>query len=322
VAALRSQFENVLGGSVQIVDNYEWLGNLSLLDFLRDAGKYFRVGVMMAKDSVKQRLQSEEGISFTEFSYQALQGYDFYHLFKQKGVELQLGGSDQWGNLTAGLDLIRKIEGKSAYALTWPLLTRSDGKKFGKSEGGAVWLDEKKFSPYQFYQYLIGIPDADVIKMLKMLTFMPLEEIAELEKSMALSSYAPNTAQKKLAEELTKLIHGEEGLKRALMATQGAAPGAQTELSVEVLTEISKEIPHVSLPGSSIEGVRLVDLFVQLGLSSSKSEAQRLIQSGGAYLNNQKLEDPHRKATSSDLIGGRFILLSAGKKKKGLIEQV
>jgi len=319
VEALRGQFEKVLG-TAKIVDNYEWLGKLSLLDFLRDAGKHFRVGTMLSKESVKARLQSEDGISFTEFSYQILQGYDFYHLFKHQGVELQLGGSDQWGNITAGLELIRKVEGKSAYCLTFPLLTRSDGKKFGKSEGGAVWLDEKKFSPYQFYQYLIGIPDADVIKMLKMLTFMPLEEIAELEKSMSSPSYSPNTAQKKLAEELTRLIHGEEGLKRALAATQAAAPGAETELSIEVLREVAKEIPHVSLSNDEIIGAKIVDLFVQLGLASSKSEAYRLIQSGGAYLNNQKLEDPHRKASATDLIGGRYLLLAAGKKKKGLVE--
>lgn len=319
VAALRKQFERVL--KAQILDNYEWLGPYSFLNFLRDVGKHFRVGVMLAKESVKARLQSEEGISFTEFSYQILQAYDFYHLCKTQNVELQLGGSDQWGNITAGLELIRKLEGKSAFGLTFPLLTRSDGKKFGKSEGGAVWLDGEKFSPYQFYQYLIAIPDADVIKMLKMLTFVDLAEIDALEKSMSRSDYIPNTAQKKLAEELTKLVHGEEGLARALTATKGAAPGAETELSVEVLQEIAKEIPHVTLVRSSLDaGLKIVDLFVQLGLASSKSEAHRLIQSGGAYLNNQKIEDPHGKVSSSDLIGSRFLLLAAGKKKKGLIE--
>jgi tyrosyl-tRNA synthetase len=319
VSSLRKQFEKALS-SVTIVDNYKWLAGMTFLEFLRDVGKHFRVSVMLGKESVKARLQSEEGISYTEFSYQILQGYDFHHLFNHYGVELQVGGSDQWGNITAGLELIRKLDGKSAFGMTFPLLTRSDGKKFGKTEGGAVWLDEKKFSPYQFYQYLIGIPDADVIKMLKMLTFVPLEEIDAMEKSMRSASYVPNTAQKKLAEELTLLIHGEEGLKRALATTQGAAPGAETELSVEVLMEIAREIPHAKVSKESLSGLKIVDLFVQLGLAPSKSEAHRLIQSGGAYLNNQKLEDPHSKVDLSLLIGGRFLLLAAGKKKKGLIE--
>ena len=319
VASLRKQFEKALS-SVTIVDNYKWLGSMTFLDFLRDVGKHFRVSVMLGKESVKARLQSEEGISYTEFSYQILQGYDFHYLFNHYGVELQVGGSDQWGNITAGLELIRKIDGKSAFGMTFPLLTRSDGKKFGKTEGGAVWLDEKKFSPYQFYQYLIGIPDADVVKMLKMLTFMPLEEIDAMEKSMRSASYVPNTAQKKLAEELTLLIHGEEGLKRALATTQGAAPGAETELSVEVLMEIAREIPHAKVSKESLFGLKVVDLFVQLGLAPSKSEASRLIQSGGAYLNNRKIEDPHFKVDPSLLIGGKFLLLAAGKKKKGLIE--
>ncbi len=325
VAALRRQFEKVLDfrpgpAAAKIVDNYDWLGKLSLLDFLRDVGKHFRVNVMLTKEMVKARLESEEGISYTEFSYQMLQAYDFYHLHKQQNVELQIGGSDQWGNIVSGLDLIRKLEGKTAYGLTNPLLTRSDGKKFGKSEGGAVWLDPEKFSPYQFYQYLIGIPDADVIKMLKMLTFLDLEEIHKIQKSMQESSYVPNTAQKRLAEELTRLMHGEEGLERALRATKGAAPGAETVLDVDVLKEISAEIPSIQLSRASIDGIKLVELFVQTGLSPSKSEAHRLIQSGGAYLNNKKIEDPQARLSNADLIGDRYVLLAAGKKKKGLIE--
>ncbi len=327
VSSLRKQFEKALDfnagpASARIIDNYEWLGKFTLLEFLRDVGKHFRVGTMLAKESVRARLQSEEGISFTEFSYQMLQAYDFFHLNKHFGVELQLGGSDQWGNITAGLDLVRKLESKTAFGLTFPLLTRSDGKKFGKSEGGAVWLDPEKFSPYQFYQYLIGIPDADVIKMLKMLTFLDLNEIAVLEKSMERSDYVPNTAQRKLADELTTLIHGPEGLERALKATKGAAPGAETVLDVEVLKELAAEIPHLPLSRNSVVGAKVVDLFVQAGLCPSKSEAHRLIQSGGAYLNNKKVEDPHARLAEGDLIGGVYVLLAAGKKKKGLIEVV
>ncbi|MBS3904282.1 MAG: tyrosine--tRNA ligase [Simkania sp.] len=325
VTSLRKQFERALDfsegpASAQMIDNYEWLGKFSFLDFLRDVGRHFRVGSMLAKESVRARIQSEEGISFTEFSYQMLQAYDFYHLCKHLDVELQLGGSDQWGNITAGLDLIRKLESKTAYGLTFPLLTRSDGKKFGKSEGGAVWLDPEKFSPYQFYQYLIGIPDADVIKMLKMLTFLDLSEIDALERSMQQSDYIPNTAQRKLAEELTRLIHGSTGLDRALKATKGAAPGAETALNIEVLREIAADIPHTSLPRASVTGAKLVDLFVQAGLTSSKGETHRLIQGGGGYLNNQKIEDPHQKVSEKDLIGDRFVLLAVGKKNKGLIE--
>ncbi len=325
VDALRKQFESLLevgkGLSVaKILDNYEWFGGFFLLDFLRDIGKHFRVGTMLAKESVKARIQSEEGISFTEFSYQIIQAYDFYHLNKHYGVELQLGGSDQWGNITAGLDLIRKLEGKSAFGLTFPLLTRSDGKKFGKSEGGAIWLDPEKFSPYQFYQYLIGIPDTDVIKLMKMITFMDLKEIEQIEQSMGKTDYIPNTAQKRLAEELTCLIHGKEGLERALKVTKGAAPGAETVLDIEVLKEIAAEIPTLRLSLSALEGTKLVDLFVQTGLTPSKGETSRLIQSGGAYLNNCKIEDAQARVSKTDLIGGRFLLLGVGKKKKGLIE--
>jgi tyrosyl-tRNA synthetase len=326
VLAIRRQFERFLDLSkesgAKIVDNYEWLGKFSFLDFLRDVGKHFRVGTMLAKESVKARIQSEEGISFTEFSYQIIQAYDFYYLSKHYDVELQLGGSDQWGNITAGLDLIRKLEGKPAFGLTFPLLTRSDGKKFGKSEGGAVWLDPKKFSPYQFYQYFIGIADIDVIKLLKMITFVELAEIEELEQAMKQPQYVPNTVQRRLAEELTRLIHGKEGLERALKVTKGAAPGSETALDVEVLEEIAVEIPTIQIELSTIETVKLIDLFVQTGLTSSKGEATRLIQSGGAYLNNRKIEDPQVKVSRDDLVGGRYLLLAVGKKKKGLIEAI
>lgn len=325
VEALRKQFQRAFSfdqgpSSARLIDNHDWLGKFTFLEFLRDVGKHFRVGAMLAKESVRARIESEEGISFTEFSYQILQAYDFYHLHKHFGVELQLGGSDQWGNITAGLDLIRKLDGRMAYGLTFPLLTRSDGKKFGKSEGGAVWLDPLKFSPYQLYQYLIAIPDTDVIKMLKMLTFVSLSEIADLEKSMAASTYVPNTAQKKLAEELTRLIHGETGVEKALRVTAMASPGFETELKAEILKEMLADLPHITRSKHAIIDAKVVDLFVEVGLTSSKAEAHRLIQGSGAYLNNQKIDDPHRKLSSLDIIEGAFILLAVGKKKKGIIE--
>ncbi len=325
IERLRGQFERVLDFKrkscpAKIIDNIEWLGPYTLLDFLRDVGRHFRVGTMIAKESVRVRLNSEEGISFTEFSYQVLQSYDFYHLYKYEGVVLQLGGSDQWGNITAGLDLIRKLEGKSAYALTFPLLTRSDGKKFGKTEGGAVWLDSQKMSPYEFYQYLIRIPDGDVIRMMKMLTFMDLIEIEEIDRQMQLPGYLPNTAQKRLAEEVTRLVHGEENLLRAQRATEGAMPGgASGVLDAEILEEIGRDLPNLELSREVVIGHKLTDLIVQSGLLLSKSEAVRMMQSGGIYLNNQKIDDPQYRISASDLIGDRYILIAAGKKKKAII---
>lgn len=325
VKALAKQFARVLdfqhpSCAAKIVDNFEWLGPYSYLNFLRDVGRHFRVNVMITKEMVKARLDSDEGISYTEFSYQLLQAYDFYHLFKHEKVELQLGGSDQWGNITSGLDLIRKLEGKPAFGITFPLLTRSDGKKFGKTEGGAVWLDEAKLSPYQFYQYLIRIPDADVTRMMKMLTFMDLAEIAEYEQAMKRPDYAPNSAQKRLAEEVTRLVHGEENLLRAQKATEGAAPGSDAVLDVTVLQQIAADLPNLELPLSSVVEIKVTDLIVQAGLLPSKGEAQRMMQGGGIYLNNQKVDDIQRRIASSDLIGGKYVLLAAGKKKKALIQ--
>jgi tyrosyl-tRNA synthetase len=327
IEKIRSNFQRVLDFSCQnsplFLNNDDWFSSINVIDFLRDVGKHFRLGVMLAKDSVKTRVQSEEGMSFTEFSYQMLQGYDFYHLFSNYNVSLQMGGSDQWGNITAGTDLIRKLTGKSAFGLTFPLLTRSDGKKFGKSEEGAIWLSEEKCSPYQFYQYLIKISDADVIKLLKMLTFIDLEEISVLEKSMSSSDYVPNTVQKRLASELTLMIHGQEGLDKALKVTEGAAPGSVgVSLDLDVLHEISKDMPNVSLKRDQVIGVKYTDVAALSGIVSSKSEATRLISGGGAYLNNLKLNDPSLKIQECDLIGNQFLLLGSGKKKKILVQIV
>jgi tyrosyl-tRNA synthetase len=319
ISALRIQFSQIAPG-IEIVDNYSWLANWSLVDFLRDIGKQFRVGNMLAKESVKARLHSEEGLSFTEFSYQILQGYDFFHLLTTRNVELQLGGSDQWGNITAGLDVIRKLGKRGAYGLTFPLLTRSDGKKFGKSEGNVIWLDSRKCNPYQFYQYLLKIPDEDVILMLRRLTFLPLEKIAALAQEMKGSAYTPHTAQRLLATELTRLIHGEEKLQHALSMTESVAPGGETVLTKERLEALSGEIPHLVLSIGEFVDTKVVELLVRLGLAESKGAAHRLIQNGGVYLNNEKLEDPYRKIQLADRIAHRFVLLSAGKKKKGIVE--
>lgn len=324
-ASIRKNFERVLDfdhptAKPLFLNNDEWLGSYKLIDFLRDAGKHFRLGTMLAKESVRARLESEEGLSFTEFSYQLLQAYDFYHLFHTKGVVLQMGGSDQWGNITAGIELIRKLTGKSAFGLTFPLLTRSDGKKFGKSEEGAIWLSSEKCSPYQFYQYLVRISDSDVPKLMKMVTFMDLKEIHEIEEEMKLSSYVPNTAQRRLAEELTRMIHGEEGLEIALRVTREAAPGSEATLTVEGLRAVSADMPHCVLAKQDIVGHKFSEVAVKSGLVSSKGEGNRLIQNGGAYINNERVEDPDFRLAESHLIGREFLLIASGKKKKILIK--
>ncbi len=305
-----------------VVNNNDWFREFTLIEFLRDVGKLFRVGPMIAKESVKARLHSEEGMSFTEFTYQILQGYDFSHLHKKHGVSLQMGGSDQWGNITAGIEYNRKSGGETVYGLTFPLLVRSDGKKFGKSEEGAIWLSKDKLSPYQFYQYLIRVPDADVIRLLSMLTFLEMDEIRSIEKQMQKPDYAANSAQKKLAEEVTRFVHGEEGVQAALKVTAGIAPGGQAKLSGEVLQELIKDMPHGEMDMNEIVGAKAVDLFVKTKLAASKSEVVRLIKNGGAYLNNERVTDPTYEISSKDLLEGTYLMLSAGKKKKFLISCV
>jgi len=304
------------GPKLVILNNNDWLGKLTLLDFLRDVGKYFRVGPMLAKESVRARLDSEDGMSFTEFSYQTLQGFDFYYLHKKEGIQLQMGGSDQWGNITAGIEFNRKLGENPIYGLTFPLLTRSDGKKFGKTEEGAIWLSSDWLSPYQFYQYLFRTSDADVIRLLKMLTFLDLEEIREIESSMDVA----NSAQKRLAEEVTLFVHGKEGLEAAQRVTDGIAPGAEAKLSVAVLKELAHDMPHVCLKRNEVMGRKFVDIASQIGLISSKSEAVRLVKNGGAYFNNERVSDPSFSFESEHLIEGSYLLLSLGKKKRILIE--
>ncbi len=302
--------------------NNDWYSRFSMIDFLRDVGKYFRIGPMLAKESVRARMESEEGLSLTEFCYQTLQGYDFHYLNQHMGVTVQMGGSDQWGNITAGIDFNRKLGGTPLYGLTFPLLTRSDGKKFGKSESGAIWLSSEKLSPYQFYQHLVRFPDADVISLLKMLTFLPLEEIAQIEREMTMPGYVPNTAQKKLAEEVTRFVHGESGLQAALKVTEGIAPGSQSTLDSAVLQELSSDMPNATLHLAEVVGQKYTDVIAKIGLVDSKSEAVRLVKNGGAYLNNERVSDPLFLLTSAHLIDGIYLLLSAGKKKRILLKTI
>lgn len=305
--------------AAQILNNYDWFKQFSLIGFLRDVGKYFRMGPMLAKDSVKTRLQSEEGLSFTEFSYQLLQGYDFLYLYDHQGVEIQLGGSDQWGNITAGTDLIRKVRGASAYGVTFPLLTRSDGQKFGKSEKGAIWLSPEKLSPYEFFQYLIRVGDADVIRLLRILTFMDLADIQAIADEMQKPGYVANTAQRRLAIEVTRIVHGEEALQTALRVTEGIAPGSKTELNSQMFEQLAVDMPSVTLPLADVQDGKLVDLLVKTGLQTSKGQARRLLQNGGVYLNNRQLADVDYSLGVADIIDGRFVLLSVGKKNKMIV---
>jgi tyrosyl-tRNA synthetase len=303
-----------------LFNNNDWFSDVSLIDFLRDIGKHFRVNGMLAKESVRSRLEQEQGISFTEFSYQLLQAYDFLFLYTHHQVLLQIGGSDQWGNITAGIDLIRKVKGKAAFGLTLPLLTRSDGRKFGKTEEGAIWLSPEKCSPYQFYQYLVQVPDGDVIRLMRCLTFMDMGTIREWERRMQDPHYIPNSAQKCLAKQVTEWIHGLEGLEKALRVTETALPGKKAPLTAEGLLAIASDIPYRELLKREVINQKIADFLVQAEIFSSKGEAIRLIHNGGLSLNEEKVEDPLKRIEEKDFIGQQFLLVSVGKKKKILIK--
>lgn len=234
------------------LNNLDWFQDFSFIEFLRDVGIHFRVGVMLGKESVRARLQSDEGISFTEFSYQLLQAYDFYKLFTTHGVSVQIGGSDQWGNITAGMDLVKRLTGKQVYGLTMPLLLKSDGQKFGKSEKGALWLSREKLSSYDLYQQLIRTEDADVIRLLKMLTFIEMAEILKLEQEMKSDSYVSNKAQKLLASTVVELLHGEAGLQQALKTTMGLAPGKEAALDAETIKSLINHVPSQKMSKKEI----------------------------------------------------------------------
>lgn len=302
-----------------ILNNFDWFKNFSFIQFLRDVGKSFRLGPMLAKESVKIRLQSEEGMSFTELSYQLLQAYDFLYLFENYQVSVQVGGSDQWGNITAGTDLIRKVKGQAAYGLTFPLLTKSDGKKFGKSEKGAIWLSAEKLSVYEFYQYLIRTEDSEVLTLMRLLTFMDMAEIQRYEQQMKTPHYLPRTAQKRLAEEVTRLVHGEKGLKIAQKVTEGLAPGLKTELNAELLESLAADMPNYEMTKEQVINQKLVDVLKATGLQTSRNEAKKLIRNGGVSINNVKIEEENCLIEATHLIDDRLLLLAAGKKNKMLV---
>lgn len=322
VAAIHQSLSGILKqGPIPpvVLNNFDWFKNYSFIGFLRDVGKFFRLGPMLAKESVKARFESEEGMSFTEFSYQLLQGYDFLYLYQNQGVQLQIGGSDQWGNITAGVELTRKMIGQAVFGLTFPLLVKSDGQKFGKSEKGAVWLSAEKLSPYEFYQHLFRTSDADVIACLKLLTYLPIEEITAWEQKMKESSYVPNTIQKVLAEEVTRFVHGKEGLESALKATEAARPGSTTVLDAAALESIAKDMPSMSFSKGDLIEKELIEVIVKAGMLSSKSEARKMIQNGGVYLNNNQVLKTDARVTSGDLVDNKLLMLAIGKKNKILL---
>ncbi len=305
-----------------LVNNYDWMKEFDYLRFLREVGKHFPVNVMLAKDSVKTRLErTDSGLSYTEFSYMLLQAYDFVHLQQRFGCELQAGGSDQWGNITAGIDLARRMHSLSLHGITWPLLTKSDGSKMGKTESGAVWLSAARTSPYQFYQYWINIDDADAGRTLRVLTELSREEIESLDAARAAKPEA-RESQRRLAEELTRLVHGEPGLAAARRATDIFFGAEIQQLSDAQLGEIFADVPSRTFPRSRLDspGLNIVDALVEAGLSKSKGEARRTVEQGGAYVNNRRVEGVDRSLTPADLASESVIVLRSGKKKYALLK--
>ena len=314
IAGMQKQFEKLLDfdenkpNGAKLVNNADWLNSWHLIDFLRDVGKHFPLSVMLSKDSVKSRLEGESGISFTEFSYQVLQAYDFYHLFSEEKCALQVGGGDQWGNIIAGIDFIKRKLGndKQAYGLLFPLLTTSSGKKFGKSEDGNVWLDENRTSYFDFYQYFLRSEDADVVKFLKFFTEIPLAEIEEIEKEH-FKAPEKRHGQKRLAEEVTKLIHDEKGLSKAIFSTQlfydnPTEKLTDKELLKEAIGIMGKDI-HIYQSTKDIysENYPIIDALIHTNLASSKRDAKRKIQQGSVYLNNERIENADKIITADDL---------------------
>ncbi|MBQ7234568.1 MAG: tyrosine--tRNA ligase [Kiritimatiellae bacterium] len=302
-----------------MVDNYDWYSGTSAIEFLRDIAINFRVPQMLAKESVKKRLEASEGaLTFTEFSYQILQGNDFLHLFDSYGCTLEVGGADQWGNITAGTDLVHRMRGKTAFGLTFPLLLDSTGRKFGKSEGNALFLDASMTSEYDWYQYFLRAADADVIRYLKVFSMRSLDEIAELEAQMKANPEA-RIPQKALAEELTRLVHGEEGLKKALGATQTLFGGDVTGRSAAELENIFKDVKSAEMPKAEVVGRSVWAVAAAAGMFKSNGEARRMAAQGGLSLNGAKVDD-RRVFDEADLIDGRVAILRQGKKNNFLIK--
>ncbi|WP_146435480.1 tyrosine--tRNA ligase [Blastopirellula retiformator] len=326
VAGIKAQVSKLVDfddspAGAKLVNNFDWMNTFTYLEFLRDVGKHFPVNVMMAKDSVRSRLEREDaGISYTEFSYMLLQAYDFVHLSKEYDCELQIGGSDQWGNITAGTELGRRMFQKQLYGMTCPLLTKADGTKMGKTESGAIWLSADRTSPYAFYQYWVNVADDDVSKCLRFLTELEHEEIESLDKSRADEPHQ-RASQKRLAEHLTQLIHGDEGLATAQRATDIFFGGTIEDMNDAQLGQIFADVPSSELSRERLagEGLGVLDAFVEAGLAKSKGEARRVVTQGGAYVNNIRAESVDQSLTEKDLASETVLVLRSGKKKYALL---
>lgn len=318
---LRNQISRFLdfegAAAATMVNNLDWTEELSAIDLLRGIGKYFRVGTMLGKDIVARRLASDEGISYTEFSYQILQANDFLELHRRYGATLETGGNDQWGNMIGGVDLIRKVDGDVSHVLTTPIITKADGTKFGKSEGGAIWLDPTMMSPYAFYQFWLQVEDADVVRFLKIFTFLDRARIEELEVEVAERPHA-RAAQKALAAEVTKLVHGEEEYERVLTATNALWGGGDLRaIDADTLASATSDLPRATL---KLGEATMVDALVETGLEKGRGAARRTIASGGAYLNNVKLEDVEAVFTADDILAGHRLLIRKGRRNLAVIE--
>ena len=329
IAGVKKQLSHFLDfnsgakNAAEFVNNYDWFKNFNFLDFIRDVGKHITVNYMMAKDSVKKRIEGDTGMSFTEFTYQLVQGYDFYWLFQNKNCKLQMGGSDQWGNITTGTELIRRKTGGEAFAFTCPLITKADGGKFGKTEKGNVWLDAKKTSPYQFYQFWLNASDEDAIKWIKIFTLL---DPATIDDLIAEHANAPQlrTLQKALASELTKLVHSEADLNFAISATEILFGNATTEvlqsLNEEQLLQVMEGVPTVNITLAQLnEGYDLVSLLADTQIFPSKGEARKMWQAGGLSINKEKISTEFTTVTTAQLLQGKYLLLQKGKKNYYLV---
>jgi tyrosyl-tRNA synthetase len=324
VAAIQDQLTRLLdfestANPARLVNNADWTQSVSVLDFLRDVGKHFTINAMVAKDSVRSRMESDSGISYTEFSYSLLQAFDFLHLFEQHGCQLQGGGADQWGNIVAGTDLIRRKLGQTACGLTWPLVTKTDGTKFGKSESGAVWLSAAKTSVYRFYQFFIQVEDAQVIQLLKFFTFLPQEEIDALAAQHA-AAPERRDAHKKLALEITRLIHGEQAAHDAIRASEILFGGSLDGITEKQFDEVIAEVPHVTLSREILgqPAGALVDVLIAAGLCPSKGQARKDIAANGINVNNVRATDAALVLGPEHLLFGQFVLLRKGKRNYAL----
>lgn len=314
------EFENV-PNPARVVNNLSWLGEMQVLDYLRDVGKHFSVNVMLRRDSVRRRLEEGgAGISYTEFSYALLQSYDFLRLFEDEACRFQFGGQDQWGNITAGTDLIRRVTGGKGYGVVFPLITTASGVKFGKTEAGAVWLDPDRTSPFRFYQFWLRTEDADVGRYLRFFTLLDQETIEGLEASL-IENPGAREAHRALAEEVTERVHGATGLERARQATEVLFGGSLEGLSAHEIEDVFSDVPSSQCSQQALEGdgIGVVEFLAEQGIVKSRGEARRAVEQGGVYLNNQRVQDVHQKLSPEDALDGRFLLIRRGKRNYHLV---